>query len=126
MGYLDASYRQLSPEYAAAEYQKIQNILTVCIDPVVKRELTVQKEAITNLTEKSSLQGENLEYLRAENTKLKEQVCAAENWYRTEGVKIQEELEMMKVQMNQYHQMLRPVFERMAEETTLIEMNEPL
>ena len=115
MGYLDSSYRQVSPEYAAAEYLKIQNILTVCIDPVVKRELTTQKEAITNLTEKTTLQGESVEYLRALNEKLaarnealESRINAAENWYKTDGVKMQEQLQELQNVVAMLSQPSRP------------------
>jgi hypothetical protein len=72
LGYLDSSYRQVSPEYAAAEYLKLQNILTVCIDPVIKNELHTQKEDIKNLTEKTQVQFESVEYLRESNARLQD------------------------------------------------------
>lgn len=73
-GYLDASYRRVSPEYAAAEYRKLMHVLTCCIDPTTKKELEAQKAAIVTLTETSGYQRESVEFLREQNSKLQEQI----------------------------------------------------
>jgi len=73
-GYLDASYRQVSPEFAAREYLKIESVLTVCIPESVKNGIKLQDEKIGILMEKSELQNESLEGMRAINAQLREQM----------------------------------------------------
>lgn len=73
MGYLDASYRQVSPEFAASEYKKLDEVLTVCIPEPVKKEIKDLKAGYANLTETTTLQGESIEGYRRITADLKKQ-----------------------------------------------------
>jgi len=90
LGYLDGSYRQVGQEYAAEEYKKLQHVLTVCISPVVKKELEQQKEAITTLTEKTTLQGESVAGLRIINQELQAQIARQDEKINTISTRLEE------------------------------------
>jgi archaellum component FlaC len=91
MGYLDASYRQVSPEFAASEYKKLDECLTVCIPEPVKREIKDLKAGYANLTETTTLQGESIEGYRRITADLKEQLNK-QNAEREEDMKLMEEV----------------------------------
>ncbi len=74
LGYLDASYRQVSPEFAAAEYKKLDEVLTVCVPEAVKAEIKTLKDTTSTLQDRSALQGESIEGLRFINQRLQGQV----------------------------------------------------
>ena len=74
IGYLDASYRQVSPEFAASEYKKLDECLTVCIPEPVKREIKELKEGQGRLAEITTLQSESIEGYRRITADLKEQL----------------------------------------------------
>lgn len=69
-GYLDQSYRQISPEFAAREYLKLQSVLTVCIPESIKNGIKLADEKIGVLMEKTELQSESLTGLRMTNDAL--------------------------------------------------------
>jgi len=73
-GYLDQSYRQVSPEFAAREYIKLQSVLTVCIPESIKEGIKMADEKISILMEKTELQTESLEGMKIINTQLREQM----------------------------------------------------
>jgi integrase len=73
-GYLDASYRQVSPEFAAREYLKLQSVLTVCIPESIKNGIKLADEKIGILMEKTELQTESLEGMKIINAQLREQM----------------------------------------------------
>lgn len=73
-GYLDASYRQVSPEFAAREYLKLQSVLVVCIPESIKQGIRVADEKIGILMEKTELQTESLEGMKIINAQLREQM----------------------------------------------------
>ena len=73
-GYLDASYRQVSPEFAAREYQKLQSVLVCCIPESIKSGIKVADEKIGVLMEKTELQSESIEGMKAINRELKGQI----------------------------------------------------
>jgi integrase len=73
-GYLDASYRQVSPEFAAREYLKLQSVLTVCIPESIKAGIKMADEKIGVLMEKTELQSESLEGMKIINAQLREQM----------------------------------------------------
>ncbi len=73
-GYLDASYRQVSPEFAAREYLKLQSVLIVCIPENIKNGIKLADEKIGVLMEKTELQSESLEGLKIINAQLREQM----------------------------------------------------
>ena len=73
-GYLDASYRQVSPEFAAREYLKLQSVLTVCIPESIKNGIKMADEKIGILMEKTELQTESLEGMKIINGQLREQM----------------------------------------------------
>lgn len=72
-GYLDASYRQVSPEFAAREYLKLQSVLIVCIPESIKSGIKIADEKIGILMEKTELQSEGLEGLKIINAQLRQQ-----------------------------------------------------
>ena len=67
LGYLDTSYRQVSPEQAGAEYQKVMDVVTIGA-PVEF------KEKAKELNSKLKIQGESIEGLRAINDRLQNQM----------------------------------------------------
>ena len=73
-GYLDASYRQVSPEFASREYLKLQSVLTVCIPESIKNGIKLADEKIGILMEKTELQTESLEGMKIINAQLREQM----------------------------------------------------
>lgn len=73
-GYLDASYRQVSPEFAAREYLKLQSVLVVCIPESIKNGIKIADEKIGLLMEKTELQGESLEGMKAINRELRQRM----------------------------------------------------
>lgn len=74
MGYLDQSYRQVSPEFAAAEYKKLDEVLTVCVPEAVKQEIKSLKDTTASLKKQDTLQGESIEYLRSVNERLQAEI----------------------------------------------------
>jgi len=73
-GYLDASYRQVSPEFAAREYQKLQSVLTVCIPESIKNGIKMADEKISILMEKTEMQSTGYEGMKIQNQQLREQM----------------------------------------------------
>ena len=73
-GYLDASYRQVSPEFAAREYLKLQSVLIVCIPESIKSGIKMADEKIGILMEKTELQTESLEGMKIINAQLRMQM----------------------------------------------------
>ena len=69
LGYLDASYRQVSSEQAGAEYLKVEDVLTIGA-PIEF------KEKAKELNGKLQMQGESIEGLRAINDRLQNQMQA--------------------------------------------------
>jgi integrase len=78
LGYLDASYRQVSSEQAGAEYLKVQDVVTIGVPMEYKEKAKEQDKKI-------QMQGESIEGLRAINDRLQNQMQA-----------IQEEIESLK------------------------------
>ena len=75
-GYLDASYRQVSPEFAAREYLKLQSVLVCCIPESIKSGIKIADEKIGVLMEKTDLQSESIEGMKAINRELRDQMKA--------------------------------------------------
>ena len=69
LGYLDASYREVSSEQAGAEYLKVEDVLTIGA-PIEF------KEKAKELNGKLQMQGESIEGLRAINDRLQNQMQA--------------------------------------------------
>jgi len=67
LGYLDASYRQVSSEQAGAEYLKVADVVTIGVPSEFK-------EQAKELTGKLQIQGESIEGLRAINDRLQNQM----------------------------------------------------
>jgi len=82
-GYLDASYRQVSPEFAAREYLKLQSVLIVCIPESIKQGIKVADEKIGILMEKTELQTESLEGMKIINAQLREQMAQQQGLIKT-------------------------------------------
>lgn len=74
MGYLDASYRQVSPEYAKAEYMKVEKFLICCMPEEAKKAVALANEKITILQHQTHEQKESIEDVRALNAALREQM----------------------------------------------------
>lgn len=91
LGYLDASYRQVSPEFAASEYKKLDECLTVCIPEPVKREIKELKEGQGRLAEITTLQSESIEGYRRITADLKEQLNKQNDEHK-EDMKTMEEV----------------------------------
>lgn len=75
-GYLDQSYRQVSPEFAAREYLKVQSVLTCCIPESVKAGIKLADEKISILMEKTEHQTIGYEGLKIQNEQLRESLKA--------------------------------------------------
>lgn len=73
-GYLDASYRQVSPEYAAAEYLKVEKFLICCIPESAKKAIEIANDKIAVLQTKTAEQSESIDDVRALNAALREQM----------------------------------------------------
>ena len=73
-GYLDASYRQVSPEFAAREYTKLQSVLIVCIPESIKSGIKMADEKIGILMEKTDMQTESIEATKIINQQLRSQM----------------------------------------------------
>jgi integrase len=73
-GYLDQSYRQVSPEFAAREYLKLQSVLTCCLPENIKQGIKIADEKIGILMEKTELQTEGIEGLKIINAQLRERM----------------------------------------------------
>lgn len=74
-GYLDGSYLRVTPEYAGAEYLKVQDVLTCCVPETVKstiKTLTVKTE---ELRKSDGIQYESIEYLRSVNREQQEAIA---------------------------------------------------
>jgi integrase len=82
-GYLDASYRQVSPEFAAREYLKLQSVLTVCIPESIKNGIKLADEKIGILMEKTELQSGSLEGMKIINAQLRERMKIQEEQIAT-------------------------------------------
>lgn len=74
MGYLDSSYRQVSPEFAAREYVKLQSVLICCIPENIKAGIKLADEKIGILMEKTDLQADTVEGLKIINADLRRQM----------------------------------------------------
>jgi len=83
-GYLDASYRQVSPEFAAREYLKLQSVLIVCIPENIKVGIKMADEKIGVLMEKTELQSESIEGMKIINSQLRQQMAAFEEKHNAE------------------------------------------
>ena len=90
-GYLDASYRQVSPEFAAREYLKLQSVLIVCIPENIKAGIKMADEKISILSEKTELQSESIEGLKIMNSQLRLQIAQNQEETRRIANKINEE-----------------------------------
>lgn len=73
-GYLDQSYRQVSPEFAAREYLKIQSVLTCCIPESIKAGIKMADEKISILMEKTEMQSTGYEGLKIQNEQLRQRL----------------------------------------------------
>jgi len=67
-GYLDSSYLRITPEYAAAEYLKVQDVLTCCVPETVKETIKSLVIETAALKKQDGVQYESIEYLRSVNT----------------------------------------------------------
>ena len=67
LGYLDASYRQVSSEQAGVEYSKVQDVVTIGVPMEYKEKAKEQDK-------KLQIQGESIEGLRAINDRLQNQM----------------------------------------------------
>jgi integrase len=67
LGYLDASYRQVSSEQAGAEYSKVQDVVTIGV-PMEYKEVAKEQD------KKIQMQSESIEGLRAINDRLQTQM----------------------------------------------------
>jgi hypothetical protein len=68
-GYLDSSYLRITPEYAAAEYAKVQDVLTCCVPESVKGIIQTLTTTTATLQKQDAIQYESIEYLREVNKK---------------------------------------------------------
>ena len=98
-GYLDASYRQVSAEFAAREYLKLQSVLIVCIPESVKAGIKVADEKIGILMEKTELQSEGIEGLKIINSQLREQMKIQSQQIAGQDAKIAALLEKFEMSM---------------------------
>lgn len=98
-GYLDASYRQVSPEFAAREYKKLQSILTCCIPESIKAGIKMADEKISVLMEKTELQSESVEGLKIINNQLREQM-------RKESAELNRKIAVMSERIDQQGKMI--------------------
>ena len=73
-GYLDASYRQVSPEFAAREYLKLQSVLVCCIPESIKNGIKIADEKIGVLMEKTNLQSDSIDGMKVINRELRNQM----------------------------------------------------
>ena len=69
LGYLDASYRQVSSEQAGVEYSKVQDVVTIGV-PMEYKEVAKEQD------KKLQMQSESIEGLRAINDRLQTQMQA--------------------------------------------------
>jgi integrase len=94
-GYLDQSYRQVSPEFAAREYLKLQSVLTCCIPESVKAGIKMADEKISILMEKTELQQDSVEGLKIMNSQLRSQMEAQMQAMQAQMAQMQEMIEAM-------------------------------
>ncbi|MGB9177040.1 MAG: site-specific integrase [Methanoregula sp.] len=73
-GYLDGSYLRITPEYAGAEYQKVQDVLTCCVPETVKAKITTLEKETANLQKNDATQYESIEYLRSINKSMEKRM----------------------------------------------------
>lgn len=73
-GYLDNSYLRVTPEYAGAEYLKVQDVLTCCVPESIKATIKTLERETEQLARQDATQYESIEYLRETNAKLQEQI----------------------------------------------------
>jgi integrase/FtsZ-binding cell division protein ZapB len=102
LGYLDASYRQVSSEQAGAEYLKVMDVVTIGA-PIEF------KEKAKELNIKLQSQGESIEGLRAINDRLQNQMQV-----------MQDVIEGLKDQMGVLEDALERVYERSPEDDRAI------
>lgn len=69
-GYLDGSYMRITPEYAAAEFLKVQDCLTCCVPETVKATIRDLTRTTVNLQKQDGIQLESIEYLRSVNKQM--------------------------------------------------------
>jgi integrase len=105
-GYLDASYRQVSPEFAAREYLKLQSVLIVCIPENIKNGIKMQDEKIGILMEKTELQTEGIEGLKIINAQLRQQIAETQNNTRVELEAMREQMAILSDTIYHIHEML--------------------
>ena len=90
LGYLDASYRQVSSEQAGAEYLKVQDVVTIGIPMEYKEKAKEQDK-------KLQMQGESIEGLRSINDRLQNQMQVVQEQNAALQVRL-EQIEQVSVE----------------------------
>ena len=114
-GYLDASYRQVSPEFAAREYLKLQSVLIVCIPENIKAGIRIADEKIGVLMEKTDLQTESIEGMKIINAQLRQQMVTFEEKHNAEMNTLRQEAIEQFQAMREQMKILSDTIERVKE-----------
>jgi integrase len=115
-GYLDASYRQVSPEFSAREYLKLQSVLTVCIPESIKNGIKLADEKISILMEKTDLQSESVEAMKIINAQLREQMKTQATTMIGLQEQVNEISRLLTAQYNERRENLTPSARRQEDE----------
>jgi len=99
-GYLDASYRQVSPEFAAREYLKLQSVLIVCIPENIKAGIKMADEKIGVLMEKTELQTESIEGMKIINAQLRQQMAQIQEETKNDMAAMREQMGILTDTIN--------------------------
>jgi len=83
LGYLDANYLRFTPEYAGAEYLKLQSCLVVCLPEDVRQTVKIQDEKIQRYAEQIVDTKESQQYLRQKNEELQQRINDMEDKLNT-------------------------------------------